>query len=278
MFGKLLKHDLRATGRIIPIILGTALLMAFLAFLPLLFNDSPGILRALLGTMLGFCLVIVPVLTYVFLVMHFYKSSYGANSYLTRTLPVSQRKVYYSKLLIALFWMLLAMLVSGIMLISLIALIGSGLEGIPAIEEELGSIGQQLSDFFPTSTKVLVAIFLPLYLLLTILQWVLLYQFCFCAGNLGPFRRMGVASSLLIYAIYYVAEQVLSTLSTLVPLQVGLNEQGYIVFSFHNYYQSLANQEMVVGMPALPLILAPLLCLAAFFLCRRWYAKSINLR
>lgn len=66
MFGKLLKHDLRATGRIIPIILGTALLMAFLAFLPLLFNDSPGILRALLGTMLGFCLVIVPVLTYVF--------------------------------------------------------------------------------------------------------------------------------------------------------------------------------------------------------------------
>ena len=110
MLGKLIKHEFRATGRIMLPLLGLLTLLSVLAGFSAKILDSDvssGILNFfsvifIIGFFLG--LFSAMIVAFVLMIQRFYKNLMGDEGYLMMTLPVSTDGHIFSKLLVSAVW------------------------------------------------------------------------------------------------------------------------------------------------------------------------------
>ena len=110
MFGKLLKHEFRATARIAAPLCGMMLALAVLAGMVLRFwgDLSGGFERAgsVIIILYGMSVFAVAIGIFIILMQRYKQNFFGDEGYLTRTLPVSVHELLLSKLLVAVLWYL----------------------------------------------------------------------------------------------------------------------------------------------------------------------------
>lgn len=278
MFGKLLKNDLRATARTqcwaIGLSFGIALL-TFGCYLLMRNYALGGLLSGLLLLLLASC---VPLISLIFIVIWFYKTSYGKEGYFTRLLPVDQKKVFTSKTLTAYFWYLLATLLSLLMIAAVAGIFIHALEqeeGMPSTAE----LWQLVIATPPRKTLVAFAVFIPVYILIATLSAVVLYEFVICAGNgLRGFRNIGKGSPVLVFILVYLGSILISNLNSLIPLTVGLDEELNIVLRDVSVAQAVMYESNALCVPLLTLAAPVIFLPVGFFLSRKWYADRVDLR
>lgn len=116
MLGKLLKHEWKSIWKIPIILIGVLLAIAFLAGLtfmaPLWSRDLFGqeILIFMLWMLFYFAIIGVSIGITLYLAIHFYKSMFTDEGYLTHTLPVSSHQLLISKILPMMAWTVISML------------------------------------------------------------------------------------------------------------------------------------------------------------------------
>lgn len=105
MLGRLMKYELKATGRIFLPLYAALLVLAAVTKLMSVFSESsynvPGIISAILFAML---LVGMFVMTFVVMIQRFCKNLLSDEGYLMFTLPVETWKHITSKLLVSVIW------------------------------------------------------------------------------------------------------------------------------------------------------------------------------
>ena len=152
MLGKLIKHELRATARIMLPVYGAVLALAVMAniSLRLLQNDLAPILEMLLGLILsafGIGLFAAMAVTVVLLIRRFYMNYLKDEGYLMHTLPVSVHSLIWSKTIVSCLWIIATMLVCWLSMLTT-ALIQSGtalaelFEDFPTAQELVYSLNQ----------------------------------------------------------------------------------------------------------------------------------------
>lgn len=110
MLGKLLKHEWKAVWKIPTILIGILLILAVLSGLPFIFplwhSDIEGldILVMVMWMVFYFALLSVGLGITVYLAIHFYKSMFTDEGYLTHTLPVTTHQLLISKILPMIAW------------------------------------------------------------------------------------------------------------------------------------------------------------------------------
>lgn len=114
MLGKLLKYEIKATGRIFLPLYGLILILAVInrVFLSQNVNsfDIPSMISMTVYVIL---IVAVFVMTLVVIIQRFYKNLLGDEGYLSFTLPVKAHNHIDAKLIVTLMWVVLSLLVSG---------------------------------------------------------------------------------------------------------------------------------------------------------------------
>lgn len=111
MLGKLLKHEFRATGRVMLPVLGVLL------FISALFNLSvryySGSSSALVNVLFAFVIfafvagiIAAEIIALVLMINRFYKNLLGEEGYLMHTLPVSVHELVWSKIIVSFVWFL----------------------------------------------------------------------------------------------------------------------------------------------------------------------------
>ena len=115
MLGKLLKHECRETAKLlIPLDLIVLALTAVWAILlgTGIFNSKQlNVLSATFVLLYVLSIIALFILTAVYLMMRFYKSMYSGRGYLTHTLPASSSSILNSKILSAMAFIILALIV-----------------------------------------------------------------------------------------------------------------------------------------------------------------------
>ena len=143
----------------------------------------------------------VLIVMYVYLCVHFYRTMYSAQGYLTHTLPVKTLAPFHVKLITSFVWMFLSM---ALMTASIVALIASASHGtawqdFTSAWEEL--FGQDVFSFRFIFQMVLSVI----CSCLTYLLWV------FASASIGQlFSSNKVAASLVAGIILYFMQQIFS--------------------------------------------------------------------
>lgn len=130
MLGKLLKYELKATGRIllpiyaIVMILAVAVRILAIDAVVFLENSNAGIMREIFVVLLIFTFAVamgaLVIGTFVIMIQRFYKNLLGDEGYLMNTLPVSVSQNISSKLITSMIWNILSGIIAFIAILILV--------------------------------------------------------------------------------------------------------------------------------------------------------------
>lgn len=111
MLGKLLKHEFRATGRVMLPVLGVLVFLALLFNLSVrFFSASDSVLLNVLFGLVVFAfiagIIAAEIIALVLMINRFYKNLLGEEGYLMHTLPVNVHELVWSKIIVSFVWFL----------------------------------------------------------------------------------------------------------------------------------------------------------------------------
>lgn len=210
MLGKMIKHEFKATGRLIlPLFLLVIVMTPVLALLNKLASHigrkslAGGLLSGIsmvsfVAMMIGACVAV-----FIYIMVRFYKTIATSEAYMTFCLPVNSHHVMLSKLIVATVWQVLTVAVAiGSLYIMFIinGIIEPGTV-FSHMERMLTSSGIEYGSLFGFLFKIGAMIFISM--ITSILSWYL----AVCLGQI--FQEKRVLMSIVMYVGIYMVMQII---------------------------------------------------------------------
>lgn len=245
MFGKLIKHEFRASARImLPIMLAVFVLALFsgVGLIVLETPSAPNVLNLLFSLVLGvffISLFAICVVALVMMVQRFHQSLLSDEGYFSMCLPVSVDEHILSKLLVAVIWFILTGIVCAVCG-GVMVLISSANENfLQNLSEFFGFFGEVFQDISQSiGTGNIVLYVLELILL----------QVLFCASVCLRFYSalaVGYSFSNHKFALSVVAFFVIGAiLNTIQSFFVGVTASGPYLDAFFSQHFSTFEQTL----------------------------------
>jgi hypothetical protein len=273
MFAQLVKHEFRATRRIMPwIYLVTALLIGCGLLVEQL---GIGWLRGLVLALMalgGFAGVIM---TYVLTIQRYYRNLYDAEGYLTHTLPIRSGQILGSKILVAFGWILASYIMLLGVILTIILLISDQLAAPMSLDSMIRQAAALTGLTRHSFNSLIVAA--AAYLCLSILYLLAQVYFAISLGNTSRLHSMGLAAPILVWLGLYLACQLgILAFMILIPLGLAVDHQA-LRFVPQGMLRTLIHpEEFVFGLGS---ILFIILATAGLLTCtNRLIRKSTSLR
>ena len=269
MLGKLIKHEFRATGRIMLPLLGAELLLSVLAGLSIRGLDRMenmgflGVTYVLTLVVFFLGLFALGVVAFVLMIQRFYKNLLRDEGYLAMTLPVSVDEQIWAKMLVSFVWFLAVAVLSAVTMAVMLA-IGARMPSLSQIFSR--EAWEALREVFPKIGAGNIALFLLECLVLSCLGTCATCLRCYSALAIG--HSAADHKLLLSFVAYFAIGMALSVLS---------NAVTFGVLPHLNLDALLANLEdpmlffhgsMWVG------VLLSLLYSALFYFVTRWFLQN----
>lgn len=225
MLAQLLKHEFRATRRLVPFIY-LATLIIILGNLLLRQLDIPWLNTTMLILMIV-AGIGEAILTYVVVIYRYYKNLYNSEGYLMHTLPVPPRQLLTSKVIVSFIWLLISylLMVGVVLTVALIMVgdqVGANLSIGQLIDQIIASTGLQITSFY-----AIFAAFIA-YILLSIVYLLSQIFLAISVGNLSRFHRMGIGAPIFTYLAIYFFTQIM-TLVFMIAVPLGLTVNGGVL-------------------------------------------------
>ncbi|MCL2034967.1 MAG: hypothetical protein FWG94_09590 [Oscillospiraceae bacterium] len=273
MLGKLIKHQLRDTARIIPLSL---IVVAFFIIATIISVQAgagvPVILFAVFLLFTGF-LAMYFIIGYC--VIRFYKNVYGAEGYLTMTLPVAEKQIYASWTVTGIIWIAIGTVFAVISYFV-------GMDAIFMFSPDDAGNSEEIAMIMSSGFYIIMILGVFIGSLSILIE---LY-FCTTIAHVKPFRKLGLGSAVLAYiALYGIQLLITMPLTFFVPLSVqyipGTGWQ-YANISMVSAMTDLMNpnsfspEHATIGIAAFFWYLVPLIVLPV--LTVRMMREKINLK
>lgn len=275
MLGKLFKHEFKDTGKVLlPLnlaLIGVTILGAIMLGLKAFNGD--GIVTGLVvsGLVMFYILAIIAlfIVTYIYLMMRFYRSMYSDEGYLTHTLPVSTFSVLNTKIIVSVFWTFLTMVLT---VLSVFALTFTAMDAAGALEttQTLSEVYAEFESDMGMSFGGFIGWFL-LFMLLSSFSGILMI---YCSISIGQlFNKHKVLASIVTYVIIYIVLQVANTLISLFQsMNSYMNETAMLYMEEDVTFMDLMGNTFGVTM-----IESVVLILIYYITCAYISNKHLNL-
>lgn len=232
MLSTLFKYEFKNTYKVMLTLYGvlaafTILGMLFISSVKIVDGEHSLITIFLLVYLLLYILAIFAcfIITIIYLTVHFYKTMYSAQGYLTLTLPVSPITTFHVKLLTSAIWMFLSFTLVFASLFGLLAAVASHLD-MDYITYTLDNSKALYMSSIGMRSGEYIAYMIIAYLLMCFLNPLRLYVSC-SIGQL--FNQQKVTASIIIGIILFFAHSsITSTFTNLVDFYV---ESENLLFS-----------------------------------------------
>ncbi len=212
MLGKLIKYEFRNTAKVmLTLYLFTAAVTAvgsLVLSMDFVQHGTGNITDVLtIATMLVYILAVFAlfVVTYIYMCIHFYKTMYSDQGYLTHTLPVKPLTTFHVKLLVSTIWILL----SCLLLIASVFTLLIGISRGEILAEIDSSVFERFRTFFGLSFGQFLA-YGGVSVLLSCLNYLLWVYASMSIGQL--FGQHKIGASIATGAILSIISQIASTI------------------------------------------------------------------
>lgn len=209
MLSKLMKYEIEATQRIFLPLYGLILIFALInkVFLKFNMNNMSGISAVPFGiTIVVYCLLIAAlmVMTLVVTIQRFYKNLLGDEGYLSFTLPVPAHSHIDSKMIIALMWNIVSLLVS-LLSVFLLAINENNISNFSQFCMEIGTFFSQYG-----AAAYLLLLELIVLLVVSVLQVILQIYAATTVGNLSGKHKL--LTGIGAYIGFGVIQQIITSI------------------------------------------------------------------
>lgn len=271
MLKKLMKHEFRATARIILPLLLAVLLLALLGNVSLRLLQQPAMhwtVRAVCGIMLFLFVVALAALgiaSVILMIQRFYKNLLGDEGYLMFTLPVRTSSLIWSKLLVSCIWFAVtfAAVILAIMLLVIQA------EDVRAVWELLS---EMLRVGFAEKGWLSGIQLLPYILEMCMAGLLMCAQFCLlCYASLaigGSGAKNKLLNSVLVFFAIQIGLQLLS-----IPALMLLSKISSVLFEGISFDANTWVHLALLGWCAVNAAI----CAVAFAVTNHFLKRKLNL-
>lgn len=277
MLGKLFKYEFKSTAKVMFIIYGILMITTVLASSSFSLEAMEGSNISELPPIIEFFFVsaislyvlsifALFVVSYVYLCIHFYRTMYSEQGYLTHTLPVKPVALFNVKLITSLVWMLLTGLLFALSVFSLLIGVSHGeLLDFEVIAQIQFSLEHEFVPIFgmPFGQFVLYIVFLSI---LSCLSYLLMVFASISIGQL--FTGHKIAGAFAAGIVLYVIQQ---TIGTIIMLAFGLS-----TFTYYEKIQTFADILLTPPM-IVSLIVSILFTIAFYIVCIVMQTRHLNL-
>ncbi|MBE6611453.1 MAG: hypothetical protein E7632_03070 [Ruminococcaceae bacterium] len=273
MLGKLIKHEFRATAAPMLILFLGVLVISGLTRLCMLAAEFAEFFAILAGlSVMLYSLVIwaAYVFIYVLIIRRFYKHIYGAEGYLTLTLPVRRSTLILAKLIPAMIWQLLGTIVTT----SSLLIIASYPEVYAVIGEAFYILLEgvlYLFEFMNTPGWVMI-LELVLFAFISAVGGIMTLYASVSIGQL--FKKHRFLGSVLGYFIIYVVTQIIMSAYVMVMSTVSIFGSWDIYAGRLNGLAAFQIQIMIL----LYIAITALIGLGCWIVTHGVMKKSVNLQ
>ena len=168
------------------------------------------------------------VVSYVYMCVHFYKTMYSDQGYLTHTLPVGQMSIFNVKLLVSLCWLMLSLI---IMFVSIFALGCAANRGF-SFDADFDMLMVDFQNLFGMSLHTF-SIYMIFAMILSCLQYLLMV---FASGSIGQlFTKHKVGASIGAGIVFYMSGQIVSSIILVLTGYFGVMNNVNVVTGFYPY-------------------------------------------
>lgn len=272
MFGKLLKHEIIDTWKIFVLLDVIALVLGivagFVAFSLLHVDDMPTplIILTTLGVV-GYILLLsaLSVLTLVYIVVHFYRSMFSAQGYLTFTLPATATQIVSAKLLSAfIFELINTVCVTLSVIFALWGVVAYSLkEGISEFFEYFGDFKEVFTELFGLGPLTIVLYIV--FALVSVLTSILIFYCAMCIGQL--WQKHKVLGSVVAYFAITIVTRIITTI-----VQLGSGTFGSLLFDTDLDTAKYFNHTMSINT-----VLFVIIAVIMYFVCIYTTNRKLNL-
>lgn len=225
MLGKLIKYELRATGRTFLPLYGAIIVVSLIQRL---FGRTSGSLYEELNKIGGITTLILvalfmalAVITIIVTVQRFHKNLLSDEGYLMFTLPTKIRSLIASKLIVAVIWTIVSGIV-GIISVSILFVTG---EFVSMFAAGFGGFMQKLIEVMGTAEGQMamwMCIQMMLATLLSYVQFILMIYLSLAIAQFPKFNKHRVASS---FIAFFVINMLLSFGAGFIGFNINLDIQ-----------------------------------------------------
>lgn len=238
MLGKLIKHEFVATGRNFSVLFIVLLLTTVASKLFIELDIDNPVLTIFKGLFIAayvLSIMAVLILSFVFIVIRFYKNTLGDEGYLTFTLPVNMHQHIISKLITYSIWTIVSVL--AVIGSVLVMFIGSG------VYDDIFSAWNAFMDAYGSESVIwiLAAEFLVLTIV-GIFSGILMYFACISIGQLV--NRHKILASI---GAYFGITFILQFVSFFVMFALGLSDTSVEIGDSFNYVTSFYQKYLIVS-------------------------------
>ncbi|HWQ70881.1 MAG TPA: hypothetical protein VN370_01035 [Desulfitobacteriaceae bacterium] len=266
MLSKLLKYEIKATGRVFLPFFLSLLLFAGISKLisslsPQQWDTTPAILSMIIYVIIMAGMFIM---TFVVMIQRFYKNLLSEEGYLMFTLPTRPWKHIICKLLISVMWMAASVIIAMISILIIAYEKGVITEGIG----EIIILFSRLNDRLGASVSLLTLEIL-VGVLIGLVSWILLIYASIAIGHL--FSKHKILASFGAFIVLNTLSQILFLLLSLTPATITN------FFNIHISIDNIAGWHLMELMFAYGIILYGLLSTGYFTITNFILSKRLNL-
>lgn len=264
MLGKLIKHEFKATGRIMMGLLAALIGISVLYWITGNIDFDNAAVAMVNGLVsVGYVLILIASfsVTLVYMIVRFYKSMLGDEGYLSFTLPVKTGQLILAKWITAVVWIILTVLLA----------IASGLLNFGS-SELLRDIWDGLDILFKQDGAVLTAFLMVVYMVVSVAFSVMLYYTAMAFGQTFHSHKIiwSVVGYFILDVILQIINVVVMLLSGNMAMVAELDEPEQIS-EISDYLYAMS------GITAVQLVEYLVLIVGTFFLCRALLKNKLNL-
>lgn len=214
MLKKLIKHEFKNTAKVmlaIYALVAIATLLGMIAFALMDSNtpsDTEGYISAIFLLLYVLSIFALFIVTYIYMCVHFYKSMYSDQGYLTHTLPVSPLTTLHVKLGVSFCWLFCTFLV---MLLSVFLLLIGATHGeflSLFSSENLLSLNDTLAEIDATIGEIIATSIINI--ILSCISYLLMVFASISIGQL--FNQNKIGFSIVAGIVIYFVEQIAGTI------------------------------------------------------------------
>lgn len=239
MLGKLIKNEFKSTAHSMFGVFLAAGITFVIMLVVFLFKVKS--LMTLSSVVLGAIAVAVLVITLFSIITMFNKSLYGAQGYLSFTLPVTGKQLLASKTIVSLIWVSISFLFAIAVTVFLVVYWVA--QTSDSIKQVVHSIYEMLQNMegMPdpqTAIKVLTAVVVALFVKALFL--IFKVAFSLAIANTKPFQKYNpIFIAILIYIAIYLVLTVGNVCAAYIPVYLAIGSSGV----------GLTINEAVIGLP-----------------------------
>ena len=272
MLGKLLKHEIKQSGRMILAIYGAAAgVMAFMLIGMLTKTTWIGVVSSILLYFLG---IAVALITVISVIRNFNDTLYGNQGYLSFTLPVKCSTLLLSKVLISFFWIILSLLFTGLCIVMISWNVKAHAETDMIWLVDLIDLAG-LREMLPSGGLIVkLVILIAALILMHILTFVGYIYFSVTLANTRPLQNHPLLfGALIFFAIYGTTNAIGVKLTQSFPLSLRVVQDNIQIV-----FRSMDDPDAVFSYGIAGAIFTALTALALLFLTGYIMEHKVNIK